>query len=116
MEPDVELDDDEWAELSLFAAKQAGTEAISAYRREILSVVVGGAVGGATLTQLVQNAEAAASTSDSDGNVGTPSDRVDVFGDGVDMNSTVINGNELYIQGSSPSSASTGDIWIDNDG
>ena len=27
-----------------------------------------------------------------------------------------INGNELYIQGSSPSSPDTGDIWIDNDG
>lgn len=38
-------------------------------------------------------------------------------GDGsVDIDSAVINSNEVYIQGSEPSSPSAGDVWIDNDG
>lgn len=43
-----------------------------------------GAIGGATLTQ---GAKADASTTDSDGDVGQPNDRVDGFFDGVDATS-----------------------------
>ncbi len=87
-----DLEPDEWARLSKFAAKQAGPDALKAYRREILSVLVGGAAGGAALAVGTGEVEAAASTSDSDGNVGLPSDRVDVFADGIDINT--INGDE----------------------
>lgn len=34
----------------------------------------------------------------------------------IASDSASINSNEVYIQGSAPSSPSTGDIWIDNDG
>jgi hypothetical protein len=74
-------------------------------RRDILKgaglLAAGSLAGGISAQQaierFVQEAEAQASTSDSDGNVGTPSDRVDVFADGVDATSASIedieNGN-----------------------
>jgi len=34
----------------------------------------------------------------------------------VDTDEALINSNQLYLQGSEPSSPSTGDVWIDNDG
>ena len=34
----------------------------------------------------------------------------------LSTDSAVINSNEVYVQGTAPSSPSTGDIWIDNDG
>jgi len=34
----------------------------------------------------------------------------------VNTDSAIINTNEVYIQGTEPSSPDTGDIWIDNDG
>lgn len=54
-------------------------------RREALSVA-GGVLGGGALgaAGAVETASADASTTDSDGNVGLPDDRVDVFAEGVD--------------------------------
>jgi len=64
-------------------AQQTGTS-----RRQVLQVIaavgVGSIAGGVSVSQLVAEAQAQASTSDGDGNVGTPSDRVDVFADGID--------------------------------
>jgi hypothetical protein len=59
-------------------------------RRELLqaggALGVGGLLGGGGGYALTQEAKAQAATDDSDGNVGTPDDRVDVFADGVDSN------------------------------
>jgi len=60
-------------------------------RRQVLGI--GGAllasagVGGLTADQIVQAVKADASTTDSDGNVGLPGDRVDVYADGIDSTS-----------------------------
>jgi hypothetical protein len=66
-------------------AQETGTS-----RRQVLQVIaavgVGSIAGGVSVSQLVAEAQAQASTSDNDGNVGTPSDRVDVFSDGIDSN------------------------------
>lgn len=56
-------------------------------RRGALGALAGLGIGGAAGALGTQTARAGASTSDSDGNVGLPSDRVDVYGDGVDTNS-----------------------------
>jgi hypothetical protein len=56
-------------------------------RRQALGLLAGIGVGGAAGYAGVGQASADASTSDSDGNVGTPSDRVDVFADGMDSKS-----------------------------
>jgi hypothetical protein len=45
---------------------------------------IGSLAGGGAASKLVGSAAAQADTSDSDGNVGLPGDRVDVFADGVD--------------------------------
>jgi len=59
-------------------------------RRELLqaggALGVGGLLGGGGGYALTQDARGQAATDDSDGNVGTPDDRVDVFADGVDGN------------------------------
>jgi len=64
-------------------AQETGTS-----RRQVLQIIaavgVGSIAGGVSVSQLVSEAQAQASTSDGDGNVGTPADRVDVFADGVD--------------------------------
>lgn len=71
-------------------------------RRELLqaggALSVGGLLGGGSGYALTQEAEAQAATDDSDGNVGTPNDRVDVFADGVDSN-VVSAADRLDIQG-----------------
>lgn len=84
------------------AAEQSGVS-----RRSILqsaaALGVGAVAGGISAKELVNAVEAQADTTDTDGNVGLPSDRVDVFADGVDSTSlsTVdtetkkINGNPL---------------------
>jgi len=60
-------------------------------RRQVLQVAValgaGATVGGYSVDQIIGEARAAADTSDSDGNVGLPSDPVDVFAEGIDANS-----------------------------
>ena len=60
-------------------------------RRDVLKVLAmlggGAAVGGFTLSELTGAVRAAADTSDEDGNVGLPGDRVDVFAEGIDSNS-----------------------------
>lgn len=59
-------------------------------RRQVLGI--GGAllasagVGGVTADQIIQEVKADASTTDSDGNVGLPGDRVDLYADGIDSN------------------------------
>jgi len=75
---------DEPGEIDVDAiAQETGTS-----RRQVLQIIaavgVGSIAGGVSVSQLVSEAQAQASTSDSDGNVGTPADRVDVFADGVD--------------------------------
>lgn len=63
--------------------------------------------GGATLaTALTQAVAADASTSDGDGDVGQPGNRVDVFADGVDATSVSTNRTVLSDQGSQPSAVS----------
>jgi hypothetical protein len=53
-------------------------------RRQALGLLAGVGIGGAAGALGTGAVKADASTSDSDGNVGLPGDRVDVFGDGVD--------------------------------
>lgn len=53
---------------------------------------VGALLGGGGGLALTQRAAADASTSDSDGNVGLPGDRVDVFADGVDATTVSTEG------------------------
>jgi len=85
------------------AAQQTGVS-----RREMLqsaAVLGAGALaGGVGTTKLIDQASADASSSDSDGNVGLPSDRVDIFADGVD--SLSLSADEAKISGQ-PSSAYT---------
>jgi len=54
---------------------------------------VGTIGGGVTAKELIQEAQAAASTTDSDGNVGTPQNPVDIFADGISSSS--LNTDEL---------------------
>lgn len=60
-------------------------------RRQILGIGAtlagSGALGGYAATEAIDPAQAQADTGDSDGNVGLPTDRVDVFADGIDSNS-----------------------------
>jgi len=96
-------------------------------RRDILKgaglLAAGSLAGGISAQQaierFVQEAEAQASTSDSDGNVGTPSDPVDVFADGIDATSAsieqqFINNNQIYVQPSQPPDL-TDAVWLDTD-
>jgi hypothetical protein len=70
-------------------------------RRQILGIGAtlagSGALGGYAVSELVDPAQAQADTGDSDGNVGLPTDRVDVFADGVDSNS--LSTDDLNIAG-----------------
>lgn len=79
-------------------------------RRDLMKLGIGGAVGGA----LVGSASADASTSDSDGDIGTPNDRIDVFADGVDSNSIItgqiVNNNTLVV---TPQSHTVDDIFTE---
>jgi len=88
------LDDDELDALIEIAQARA-SGALS--RRDLLKA--GGTLGALGLVggSAVGSSAADASTSDSDSNAGRPSDRVDVFADGVDANS-VSTGN-LDIEG-----------------
>jgi len=60
-------------------------------RRTVLQIgaalSVGSIAGGLSARELVQEARAAADTTDGDGNVGLPGDRVDVFAEAIDSNS-----------------------------
>jgi len=81
------------------------SEATGLSRRQILQVGaalgVGSVAGGLSASELVRKVRADASTSDGDGNVGLPGDRVDVFAEGVDANS-VNTGEERIGSTSSP--------------
>jgi len=61
-------------------------------RRQVLQVAValgaGATAGGYSVDQIIGEARAAADTSDSDGNVGLPGDRVDLFAEGADISGT----------------------------
>lgn len=67
------------------------------------AVGLGGLLGGGGTAAMIDPASADASASDSDGDVGTSSDRVDVFGDGVDVLSLNTNKasitNESFVVG-----------------
>lgn len=52
-------------------------------RRQLIGILAGAGLGWGA----IQNVLAQASTSDSDGDIGTPSNRVDIFADGIDANS-----------------------------
>lgn len=84
-------------------------------RRNLLQA---GATTGAAglLVAGTSGSAAAAGLNDGDTQWGSTSNRDDYVVDHLDAKSVDINGNELYIQGAAPSSPSTGDIWIDNDG
>jgi len=75
-------------------AQETGTS-----RRQVLQIIaavgVGSIAGGVSVSQLISEAQAQASTSDSDGNVGTPADRVDLFADGIDANGAEFNSNDI---------------------
>jgi hypothetical protein len=66
-------------------------QATGTSRRDILKIAaalgIGTIGGGITARELVQEAQAAASTTDGDGNVGTPQNPVDIFADGISTNS-----------------------------
>jgi hypothetical protein len=68
------------------------SDATGVSRRDILKIGaalgVGTIAGGVSAKELVQEARAAADTSDSDGNVGLPGDRVDLFAEGADISGT----------------------------
>lgn len=82
-------------------------------RRQALGLLAGIGIGGAASYSGVQTAAADASTSDSDGNVGTPDDRVDVFGDGVDAKSV---NHTVYIDpGTSDVGQAVNDAISNND-
>jgi len=70
-------------------AKRVYQNARGVSRRELLqaggALGVGGVLGGGGIAAATQTAAADASTSDSDGNMGTPSDPVDAFVDGIDI-------------------------------
>lgn len=59
-------------------------------RRDIMQSAavlgVGAMAGGVSAQQLIEHVSAQADTTDEHGNVGLPSDRVDVFADGIDAN------------------------------
>lgn len=93
---------------------------------------LGALLGGGSAMAATGTAGAAPSTSDSDGDVGLPSDRVDVFADGVDSNSVetgeITNKNYVEAQVTATASSSynadlragnyhkltlTGDVTID---
>jgi len=91
-------------------------------RREAM-LALSALVGGAALPYAISTAVTTEANAQSGavGQIGTSDESVDVYGATVDADSlnTVdaeINGNQVYVQGSQPSSPSTGDIWIDNDG
>jgi hypothetical protein len=71
-------------------------------RRQALTAVAaiasGATIGGA-LREAVGAASAGPSTSDTDGDVGMPSNRVDLFADGVDANDLDIGGNDFVSVG-----------------
>jgi hypothetical protein len=75
-----DLEPEEWAALSKVAAQKAGPKALSAYRREILSVLVGGGAAGAMLASATGEAEAADT---SVGASGAPSETIDVYADEI---------------------------------
>jgi len=92
--PLLELSEDKQAELVHLVENgnlDSIADATGIDRRTVLKIGaalgVGSVAGGLSARELVQEARAAADTTDSDGNVGLPGDRVDVFAEGVDANS-----------------------------
>jgi len=71
-------------------------------RRQVLGILAAlgtsAAVGGFTISEMIGVVEAAASTSDSDGNVGLPGDRVDVFSESID-NAGTLSTDSIDIDG-----------------
>lgn len=67
-------------------------------RRQALGLLAGAGIGAGAGAVGTQQVTAAADTTDSDGNVGLPNDRVDVFADGVDaaaeVSATSVNADE----------------------
>jgi len=81
-------------------------------RRQILGIGAtlagSGALGAYAATEAIDPAQAQADTGDSDGNVGLPADRVDVFADGIDTNS--LSTDELLNEGDILVIGSTGNL------
>lgn len=79
-------------------------------RRDAMAILSGIAVGIPFSQAVMRRVAAAASTSDSDGNVGLPSDRVDVFADGMDIAADLVDddGNTI-IDESGPSIGTSSD-------
>ena len=92
--PLLELSPDKQAELVQLVENgdlDSIADATGIDRRTVLKIGaalgVGSVAGGLSARELVQEARAAADTTDADGNVGLPGDRVDVFAEGIDSNS-----------------------------
>jgi len=90
-------------------------------RRQILGLLAslgaGAAVGGFSVNELVGVVEAAADTADSDGNVGLPGDRVDVYAEGIDASGEIGAGSvdTGSLNGGGPVSDGDGterQIWV----
>jgi len=86
-----ELPQQQWNDLQTLLADVDDVDESDVSRRDILKVIsalgVGAVAGGLSTSQLVDAVSAAASTTDNDGNVGAPNNRVDVFADGINANS-----------------------------
>jgi len=131
-----QLDDDELDALIELAQARANSEMS---KREFLKAAgvlgAGAALGGGAASELTGDAQAAASTVDGDGDIGTPSNPEDVFADAlavfdgannqigsfdetgiqtpsVNTDEAIINSRQVYIQDSKPS-MNDGDIWVD---
>jgi len=100
--PLLELSSDKQAELVQLVENgnlDSIAEATGIDRRTVLQIgaalSVGSIAGGLSARELVQEARAAADTTDGDGNVGLPGDRVDVFAEAIDSNSVSTESAEV---------------------
>jgi len=75
----------------------AVADATGMERRDILKIAaalgVGTVAGGISAQELISEARAAASTTDGDGNVGLPGDRVDLFAESADVTNEISSGS-----------------------
>jgi len=73
--------------------RQDGKKSRREFAKAVGALGLGGLLGGGGAASMTGTAKADASTTDADGNVGRPNNRVDVFADGV--NSKTVNTDEL---------------------
>jgi hypothetical protein len=91
--------------------RQDGKKSRREFAKAVGALGLGGLLGGGGAASMTGTAKADASTTDADGNVGRPNNRVDVFADGV--NSKTVNTGSL--NGGGPISDGDGterQIWV----